>query len=186
MSTPTAITAGTLLIAEPFMQDPNFRHTVVLLCHKTTEGAFGFVLNRPTGIKVTEVIDDFPSDDYILYEGGPVERDTIHFITTRGDILKGSNRITEDIYWGGDFEQLKLLIDTKQISTADVKFFIGYSGWDAGQIEDEMEMKSWILSYAKTEFVFETESEKIWRSVLLNLGEQYKFIANIPENPNLN
>lgn len=186
MTHQTEIQAGILLVAEPFMDDPNFRHSVVLLCHKTADGAFGFVLNKPTGIKVSEALDDFPSDEFLLYDGGPVEKDTIHFITSRGDLIEGSKKIAEDIYWGGDFEKLKLLIDTKQVSADEVKFFIGYSGWDAGQIEDEMEMKSWIISPAKSEFVFETESEKIWRKVLLNLGEQFKFIANIPENPSLN
>jgi putative transcriptional regulator len=67
-----------------------------------------------------------------------------------------------------------------------VKFFIGYSGWDAGQIEDEVEQKSWILTEAKEEFVFLKDTGKIWRHVLLSLGDNFRFIANIPENPNLN
>ena len=186
MSDSKEIASGISLVAEPFMEDPNFKHTIVLLCHKTVDGAFGFVLNKPTAIKVTEALDDFPSEDFMLYEGGPVEKDTIHFITTRGDIIEGSKEVAKDLYWGGDFEKLKLLIDTKQVSPDEVKFFIGYSGWDAGQIEDEMEMKSWILSPVKSEFVFEEDTMKAWRNVLLNLGEQYKFIANIPEDPSLN
>jgi putative transcriptional regulator len=186
MSNPPEIQSGILLVAEPFMEDPNFRHSVVLLCHKTVDGSFGFVLNKPTGIKVSEALDDFPSDDFMLYEGGPVEKDTIHFITTRGDLVENSKQVADNIYWGGDFEKLKLLIDTKQITPDQVKFFIGYSGWDAGQIEDELETKSWILSPAKSEFVFETDPAKVWRMVLLNMGEQFRFIANIPENPNLN
>lgn len=180
------IQAGILLVAEPFMEDIHFRHSVVLLCHKTADGSFGFILNKPTGIKVSDALDDFPWEEYMLYEGGPVEKDTIHFISTRGDLIQNSKKISENVYWGGDFDSLKLLIDTKQITPNDVKFFIGYSGWDAGQIEDEVEQKSWILTEAKEEFVFLKDTGKIWRDVLLSLGDNFRFIANIPENPNLN
>ncbi|HZG01153.1 MAG TPA: YqgE/AlgH family protein, partial [Chitinophagales bacterium] len=128
---------GSLLVAEPFMQDENFKHTVVMLCEKSDKGAFGLVLNRPTGIMMQDAVDDFPSNDFMLFEGGPVERDTVHFITTRGELLDDSIEVAPGVHWGGDFEQLKMLIDTGQVTPTDVRFFLGYSGWDAEQLESE-------------------------------------------------
>src|SRR5688500_17658601 len=110
------VRTGSLLVAEPFMQDDNFKHAVLLMCEVNAKGAFGLILNKPTGIMMHEAVDDFPSNDFMLFEGGPVERDTVHFITTRGDLLEDTIEVSPGIYWGGHFEQLKVLIDTGQIS----------------------------------------------------------------------
>ena len=177
---------GSLLVAEPFMQDDNFKHTVVLLCEVGKNGAFGLVLNRPTGIMMHEALDEFPSEAFMLFDGGPVEKDTVHFITTRGDLLDDSIEVSPGVYWGGDFEKLKTLIDTGQLSTDDVRFFLGYSGWDSGQLNTESEEGSWIVSQADPEWLFIDEPKMMWRNVLNRMGGNYKFIANLPENPNLN
>jgi len=177
---------GSLLVAEPFMQDENFKHTVLLMCEVSKKGAFGLVLNRPTGIMMHEAVDDFPSEEFMLYEGGPVEKDTVHFITTRGDLLEDSIEISAGIYWGGDFEQLKTLIDTGQVGLSDVRFFLGYSGWESGQLDSETSEGSWIISQADPEWLFIDEPKQMWRNVLNRMGGNYKFIANLPENPNLN
>jgi putative transcriptional regulator len=177
---------GSLLVAEPFMQDDNFKHTVVLMCEVGTKGAFGLVLNRPTGIMMHEALEEFPSEEFMLFDGGPVEKDTVHFVTTRGDLIEDSVEVSPGIYWGGDFEQLKTLIDTGQVSSNDVRFFLGYSGWDAGQLGNESEEGSWIVSQADPEWLFIDEPKQMWRNVLNRMGGNYKFIANLPENPNLN
>ena len=177
---------GSLLVAEPFMLDSNFKNTVVLLCEVSKKGAFGLVLNRPTGIMMHEAMDEFPSNEFMLYEGGPVEKDTVHFITTKGDLIEDSLEISPGIYWGGDFERLKVLIDTGQVGVNDVRFFLGYSGWEASQLDAEANEGSWIMSQADPEWLFVDEPKSMWRNVLNRLGGNYKFIANMPENPNLN
>jgi putative transcriptional regulator len=177
---------GHLLVSEPFMQDDNFKHTVVLLCEKTGKGAFGLVLNRPTGIMMHEAVYEFPSNDFMLYDGGPVEKDTVHFITTRGELLDDSLEVAPGIHWGGDFEQLKTLIDTGQVGIDDVRFFLGYSGWDAGQLDTETGDGSWIVADPDPEWLLSEDPHQLWRNVLNRLGGNYKFIANLPENPNLN
>ena len=186
MSNEQAITAGKILIADPFMQDPNFKQSVVLLCENNSNGAFGLVMNKPTGILMTEAIEDFPAIECMLFDGGPVEKETVHFLTTRGDIIEDSLYIGEGIYWGGNFDRLKFLLDTKQIATDEVKFFLGYSGWEPGQIEFEMEDNSWIVANAMADILFKHEAPFIWRDVLSMLGGNYKFIANLPNDPNLN
>lgn len=180
------VKSGSLLIAIPFMEDSNFSQTVVLICERSKKGAFGLVLNRPTGIGMHEAMDDFPSQDFYLFDGGPVEKDTIHFITTRGDLLDNSLEISEGIYWGGDFEQLKTLINTGQVSSDEVRFFLGYSGWDPDQLDNELKEGSWIIAQADPEHLFADEPRQMWRSVLARMGGNYKVISNFPENPHLN
>src|SRR3954471_2864846 len=70
---------GRLLISEPFLPDPNFERTVVLLCDHNNEGSFGFVLNKPSILKVSEVMQNINVDE-IVFIGGPVQQDTLHFI----------------------------------------------------------------------------------------------------------
>lgn len=178
--------AGNLLIAEPFMPDDNFRSTVIFLCANNEEGSFGFVLNRPLDLKLNQAIQDFPEFNARLYLGGPVQADTLHFLHTRGDILNGGKEVLEGVFWGGDFEQLKFLVDTKQISKEEIKFFLGYSGWEKGQLAAEISEKTWIISNAKADFIFTDEGSQLWRTVLKDMGGKYKLMGNLPEDPSLN
>lgn len=178
--------AGNLLVAEPFMQDDNFRSTVIFLCTNGDEGSFGFVLNRPLELKLNQAVQDFPDFDAKLYFGGPVQTDTLHFLHTRGDILNGGKEVIDGVFWGGDFEQLKFLVDTKQISGKEIKFFIGYSGWEKGQLETEISENAWIIREAKADFVFADEGSQLWRTVLKDMGGKFKLMGNLPEDPSLN
>ena len=90
------------------------------------------MLNKPLDLKLNTAVQDFPDFDARLYLGGPVQTDTLHFLHTRGDVIKGGTEVIPGVFWGGDFEQLKFLADTKQIAPEEVKFFLGYSGWETG------------------------------------------------------
>src|SRR5688572_13498469 len=131
---------GRLLISEPFLPDPNFERTVVLLCEHNTEGSFGFVLNKPSALKVQEIIEDIGLTNTV-YVGGPVQQDTLHFIHRNGNIVNAVE-IAGNVFWGGDLESLVTLTDTKQITEADIRFFVGYSGWGPGQLDSELEQDS--------------------------------------------
>ena len=72
--------SGRFLISEPFLADPNFKRTVILLTEHGEEGSVGFVLNRPTKLTINNVLEDFPDFDAPLHVGGPVQQDTLHFI----------------------------------------------------------------------------------------------------------
>ncbi|MBL7792479.1 MAG: YqgE/AlgH family protein, partial [Saprospiraceae bacterium] len=124
---------GSLLIAEPFMLDPNFKRAAVLLCEHSPEGSIGFILNKPLGMRIDELIEDFPEFDSEVFFGGPVQTDTIHYIHCVGDLLEESVKLTDGVYWGGDFEKLKFLISSQLILPQDIRFFLGYSGWSEGQ-----------------------------------------------------
>ena len=94
---------GDLLISEPFLPDPNFSRTVVLMCEHGEAGSFGFVLNKPSLIKGSDVLEDAESFDATLYVGGPVQQDTLHFIHRRSDLIEGGEEIVKDLQWGGQF-----------------------------------------------------------------------------------
>ncbi len=177
---------GDLLISEPFLPDPNFERTVVLLCEHNEDGSFGFILNKPSLLKYSDVMED-SSYDEILYVGGPVEQDTMHVLHAMGDLLEGSIQLGNDVYWGGNFEQLQIMINNNQIDPAAFKFFLGYSGWSAGQLEMELQEKTWIISnQARKDQVFDTKPDKLWKNVLNEMGGKYKMISNYPIDPRLN
>lgn len=180
------ITKGTLLVAEPFLWDPNFKRTVTLICDNDTEnGTFGFVLNRPMDMKLHEAVQGFKKFNAPLYYGGPVELDTLHFIHKLND-LDGAIEIGENIFWGGNFETLKVIVNSGSVNPSDFRFFIGYSGWEPGQLNDEMKEHSWILHHVKPIHLFNTKATELWKTVLQEMGGEYSQITNYPEDPSYN
>ncbi len=178
------IKTGDILLAEPFMKDENFKRTVILLCEHNDDGSFGLVLNKKLELYVTDVLPEFPAEKIVLYAGGPVGLDSLHFIHTYGDLIEGSIQVREDVYWSGNFEQVKMLFETKSVDPNRFRFFIGYSGWGADQIENEMEAKSWIISENFKDILL--EDERLWKSILEYMGGNYKFVSTFPEDPQLN
>lgn len=177
---------GRLLISEPFLPDPNFERTVVLLCEHNEEGSFGFVLNKPSILKVNEIMEDMTDLDNLVYVGGPVQQDTLHFIH-RNAVLDNAVEIVNQIFWGGSFENLMLLCETNQITSNDIRFFLGYSGWGPGQLDTELDQESWIVcDYVTDQLLFDTGPEIMWRKALENMGGRYSMYSNYPVDPRLN
>lgn len=176
-----------LLLAEPFLDDLYFKRSVVLLAqHSMEEGSVGFILNKPTDLNVDEVIPDFPDFDAPIFSGGPVEQDRLNYLHILGDKLEDSIEILPGLFWGGDFDQLAFLVDTKQITSAQIRFFLGYSGWEPLQLEREIREKSWFTTQASLKWVFHDKSRELWRLVLRTMGDSYAIIANFPDDPSLN
>jgi putative transcriptional regulator len=179
--------ASSLLISEPFMLDPNFKRSVVLLTEHNEEGTVGYVLNQKSNLLLKDVISECENADFPVFIGGPVANDTLHFIHTCYDRMNSGIEITKNVYWGGNFETLKLLINNNQIEEKEVKFFIGYSGWSPGQLDDELVQNSWLVGNKyNPEVLFVADEENLWREVITDLGPKYAHIANFPENPQLN
>jgi putative transcriptional regulator len=177
---------GRLLVSEPYLPDPNFERTIILLCEHTEEGSFGFVLNKLSTTTVNEVIDDSKGADGAIYIGGPVQQDTLHFVHRYAG-LEDAVEIENGIFWGGNFEKLLFLLQTEQIQPSDAKFFLGYSGWSAGQLEEELKQDSWIVSDRVTEeLIFETNPEAMWQKALKAMGGRFSVYSNYPLDPRLN
>lgn len=176
---------GKLLIAEPFLGDPNFERSVVLLCEHNDQGSFGLVLNQSTNLKLDDVMENVYGD-LPLFLGGPVEQNTLHFIHRLGDEIEGAVALGGGIYWSGDFESVKTLINIGKITEKDIRLFVGYSGWSAGQLNDEMKRDSWIVSETNAHFIFDTPAGQFWRAILKQMGGDYKVLSNYPTDPRLN
>lgn len=181
------IQAGTLLLSEPFMFDENFKRTVILLTKVDEEFVSGLVINKPIQLPIRTVMEGFPLGfNPNLFLGGPVGTDIIQMIHTLGSKIDGSTRISEGIYWGGEFEQMKKYLRAGDISINQIKFFIGYSGWDRNQLTDELIGNSWIVSNANVGNIFSNNSNSLWKKIMLEMGGIYEQMANYPENPDLN
>lgn len=176
-----------LLISEPFMLDPNFSRSVVLICEHNEEGTIGLVINQPSDLQLKDVMDDFEGADFPIYIGGPVGMDNLLFIHKCYDRLSSGVSIGDGIYWGGNFETLKALIEQDSIQQDEIKFFIGYSGWDYKQLEKELDENSWMVTNNfNPDLLFVHDEENLWKEVIINLGPKYAHVANFPKNPLMN
>lgn len=178
---------GRLLISEPFLMDPNFKRSVVLIAEHQDEGTVGFVLNQPSALLLRDLIPELEAADFPVYIGGPVGTDTVHFIHRCYDRLNDGEEIAKGIYWGGNFETLKILLRNNSIGKEEIRFFIGYSGWGMEQLKRELKENTWIVSdQYHPDVVFNNNEEDLWREVIINLGPKYAHVSNFPSNPNLN
>lgn len=177
---------GRVLISEPFLDDPYFKRTTVLLAEHNEEGTIGFILNKELDVSLKDAIQGFPAFNGPLGFGGPVCKDQLFYLHTLGDTIGGSMEIKKGLYWGGDFDTVKSLIKDEKISPAQIRFFIGYSGWNPGQLEDEISKKSWIVCESKIQSVMKESGSQLWTELLKSLGKHYSIMANFPEDPSLN
>lgn len=177
---------GVFLIAEPFLNDPNFERSVIFLCEHSETGSLGFVVNQETNLFLGDVLEENVYEDIPLFLGGPVEKNTLHFLHRRPDLIPGSIEVREGIYWGGNFEQARTELNAFNLKPEDIRFFVGYSGWSAGQLDEEMKQKTWIVTASDSDFLFNTPARNFWREVLKRMGGEYRSIAHYPIDPSLN
>ena len=180
------IMAGKLLIADPFLRDPNFMRSVVFICEHKDEGSFGFVLNRRYDQLIGDLIAGLETSTFPVYYGGPVQVDTIHYLHQRPDLIPGAVEVTDGIYWGGDFEIIIELLKDNLLTERDIRFFIGYSGWGEGQLDEEMKSKSWITGEGTRRLIFQVSADNAWKDALKQLGGDYIQLINYPIDPQLN
>ncbi|MCG9879564.1 MAG: YqgE/AlgH family protein [Bacteroidia bacterium] len=174
--------SGKLLISEPFLSDPNFRKTVILLCEHEEEGSIGFVLNRLLNYTTNDIIPGLLQINFPIFYGGPVEENTLHFIHTHGDFIPNSFPIGAGLYWGGELEAINELFVSGKAELNDFKFFIGYSGWGEGQLANEIESKAWWLGKLDASIVLSDDLEEIWPLAVKNMGPDFAYLANAPED----
>lgn len=178
---------GNLLIAEPtIIGDLSFSRSVILLADYNTEGSVGFIINKPLKYTIHDLIPDIAAR-FKIYNGGPVEQDNLYFIHNIPELIPNSIEISNGIYWGGDFESTKELINKGAISNDNIRFFLGYTGWDENQLENEMESNSWIITSNSYENkIIGKSATHFWKEQILELGGEYLIWSNAPENPYLN
>jgi putative transcriptional regulator len=176
------VKTGRVLLAEPFMLDPNFRRAVVLLCEHQDEGSLGFIMNKPLKMQVGDLLADFPEIEAEVFFGGPVATDTIHYLHNVGELLEESVRINRGVYWGGNFEKLKFLINSELIQAHNIRFFVGYSGWSSGQLSEELSCGSWVLAEMHANYLFKSHPTALWSQIMYNKGDAYTVISQMPDS----
>ena len=173
---------GSLILADPSLRDPNFAKTVLLLTdHETEQGAHGYVLNRPMGKRVGELLPSAQFQNLAgvpVFVGGPVSPERLTFAV---------------LEWCAEE---KRLVYTTHLSVEDaqalqgegghVRAFVGYSGWAEGQLENELKQRAWITSKPAPEVADVARVENLWGDLLRGIGPLYGLMANMPEDPSLN
>jgi len=177
---------GSILLSEPFLDDPYFKRTVILICEHNEEGSFGFVLNNYVDFDLKDVIDRMPNFDARVSIGGPVKNSNLYYIHTLGKEIADSIEVFEGVFMGGDFEVLKRKLLNNEISSDQVRFFVGYSGWSPNQLVDELRTKSWFVTTATANTIMRTDISDLWGSILKSMGKKYEMIANLPDDPSQN
>lgn len=177
---------GTLLIANPFLKDPNFSRTVIFLCDHTNEGSFGFILNKKFSKNLEELIPEITISKFPVFQGGPVQKDALHFLHEYPELISGGEEVLNNVFWGGNFESLLSNLKNNDIDNGRIRFFIGYSGWSEGQLENELKEESWLTVKATRKLIFDTKPEDIWKNALKHLGGNYEMMINFPIDPQLN
>ena len=177
---------GKILISEPLLSDNYFKRSVVLLAEHNEKGSFGIILNKPVDNKFNDIVSDFPDYGGHLYLGGPVSNSSLFFIHTLGDMIENSQEISDGLYWGGDIESVRELMLLKKIDANQIRFCVGYSGWGADQLEEELKRNSWLVSSLPPELLMNTGHDDLWEFALNSLDSQYGYWTNFPTDPGMN
>ena len=173
---------GQLLLDSGQLRGSFFGRTVVLICQHDAEGAFGLVLNRATGSNVGEmIVADLPDPLKVcpLYLGGPVQPSALSFLHT--DAFIPDANVMPNLSLGHSLDSL-MDIGESFSSTRKIKMFAGYAGWSSGQLEDEMERKSWLTHPASLELIFESDPANLWEEILRQKGWKYRLLAQMPDD----
>jgi putative transcriptional regulator len=180
--TNTKVKNGSLLLAEPFMLDDFFSRSVVFLTEHRKDGSQGFILNMQMHISMHDIVEDFPSEDYPIYIGGPVLQQNLFILHNAGDLIAESDQILPGVWYGGNFDNIKALIREELLSPKDIRFFLGYSGWSEGQLFDELLSQSWIVGDFDVNYLFNYPSHTIWPKAMSHCEGFLPVLATMSDN----
>ncbi|SHF42229.1 putative transcriptional regulator [Bacteroides luti] len=177
---------GKILISEPFLRDSVFGRSVVLLIDHTKEGTMGLIMNKLLPMKLNEVVKEFKYlEDIPLYNGGPMGTDTLFYLHTLKDI-EGALAIGSGLYLNGNFNEIKRYILQGNPIEGNIRFFLGYSGWQDGQLNQEIEENTWMIGKGEAPSLMLDEIKSMWKKALGKLGGKYETWSHFPINPSLN
>jgi putative transcriptional regulator len=175
---------GNILISEPLMNDFHFGRSVILLIdHEEAEGTFGIIINKKLNVSVSQIVDEFPDFEAAAYLGGPVADNQLFFLHTLGEVIPDSLPILDGLYWGGEADTLKTLIATGIANEDNTRFYLGYAGWDSGQLVSELVRNSWLIGNITAEQLFNIPEEAMWQTFVSQAGSPYEMWKRFPKNP---
>ena len=177
---------GNILVAHPLLHDGFFNRSVVYLTNHNSVESLGFVLNFKTEFKLSDVKPEIKNGHFPIYEGGPVGKDQLFYIHKLGHNLSDSVKIKDDIYFGGNFNELMKMIEQGRVKTYDIRFFAGYSGWADGQLENEIKHDHWLINKKVDSSFFGNEAEDLWGLQLSEIKNTYSIFADFSDTPSVN
>ncbi len=177
---------GGVLISDPFLDEDYFRRSVILLCDHNDESSFGFVLNNYLDIDLHALDAGFPDIKARISVGGPVETQNLYYIHSFKGIEE-SLEVRDGLYFGGSFDEIKVRLYRNEVNKLKIRFFLGYSGWDKGQLKEELSGNSWIVvDNITNEELLNTGNNELWKNCLEKQGGNFKMISKFPLNPSNN
>lgn len=177
---------GDILCSEPFLMDQEFSRSVILICEHNEEGSFGLILNKKLDIEIHSIIEDIPETQIPIHIGGPVEQNQLFYLHQDTEI-RDSIGVNSELFLGGDYNQLKEKINNKSLYATNMRFFIGYSGWEKGQLQREVDELSWVvIKHVDASLIFDNKPEELWKKLISLQGGKYKHMSEYPANPSLN
>jgi len=176
--------SGNFLIAVPGLDDPNFEHAVILVCEHTREGAFGLVINKILMNSLTPLLQSFGIEkkkiDIPVHYGGPVRPEQGHVIYSPHDEKYDSISITENLAMTASKD---ILYDIAS-GNGPERFIValGFAGWGANQLEEELMMGSWLVAPADSHIIFRVPVSEKWRAAAGLLGIDFDRYCDLSGN----
>lgn len=178
---------GSLLIASPDIDTGLYFRSVILLCEHTPNGSFGLIINKPLEMQLPEDLvnlNDQANPNVQLRTGGPIQPNQMMLLHSSETLADQALKICDGVYLGGDMQFLQQAIDN--MNGPALRLTFGYTGWNGGQLEREFLGGNWFLAPGSARYVFEVDPDKLWQTILRELGGKYATYSMIPEDLSLN
>jgi putative transcriptional regulator len=175
---------GKVLISEPFLTGSMFGRSVVLLLEHTDDGSMGLVINKQLPFTLNQIMHglEYIDEEIPVYRGGPVSPDMLFFIH-RFPQISGALPRGDGLYLNGSFDEVKGCLLEGNPIRGNIRFFFGYSGWEAGQLDRELSENSWLVGDVTAAEVLGEDADDMWKQSLNKLGAKYKMWARFPQYP---
>ena len=177
---------GALLIAEPFLKESYFNHSVICLTEHNPKGSvMGVVLNHQLPVSLRKTIDGITRTDKIpVYCGGPMSRDRLFFIHTLPEIIPDGHEIIDGLFISGDFDAMRRYVNSGGQIEGKIRFFVGYSGWTGLQLDEEISNNVWaVSSFKNASNLLRGSGDTFWHRYVRLMGERYRGWQYHPINP---
>lgn len=177
-----------LLVAHPLLNDGFFNRSVIFLMQPETEdeGAFGFVINFRTNLMLRDIRPNLKNGNFPIYSGGPVSRNHLFFFHSLGDKINHASKICDNVWFGGDFDEILEYAESGMLKNNDVKFIIGYSGWAPGQLKDEIQRKAWLSTQIQEEDILSPMDIHAWGEYLYKIKRSLRIFGELGYDVSLN
>lgn len=181
------IQKGTLLIATPDIENGLFFRAVILICEHNPQGSFGLVVNKSLELDLPEEIlsiQSMANPHVSIRAGGPVQTNQMMLLHSSSGLPQQTLKICDGVFLGGDLQFLQEALSDPNGPTVHLCF--GYAGWGAGQLEREFLDGGWFIHPASEQYIFGMPAERMWSSLLKDMGGKYATLSMIPEDLSVN